>query len=289
MNLNQLRYFLVLAQLQHYTKASEQLNISQPSLSKAISNLEKELNVLLFEKDGRNIRLTKQGELYQKHIQEAVDKIDYAKDSLTKQELQKIQIGYVSSLAVDFIPNLINQFKERRPDSFFSLDVGISSELLNGLRKKTYDLVFCTAMVQDTSITYVPVLQQQLMVACAKDHPFSTKSSLTLKDLINQNFIHHSKETGMYQVVQAILQEENTPITIVAEANEDRILLGLVASGLGIGIVTMSKNIEQEDVTLIPLVDIKTNRFISMAYRNTSPLPKIVRDFKQFILDSYPV
>ena len=73
MNYNYLRYFSVLAQLEHYTLAAARLGISQPSLSSAIHNLETELGVQLFEKVGRNIRLTEEGRFYQEKVTTALN------------------------------------------------------------------------------------------------------------------------------------------------------------------------------------------------------------------------
>ena len=75
MNLNHLQYFRVLAKLEHYTQAAEQLSITQPSLSHAISTLEKELGTYLFEKQGRNVRLTKYGRVFQTNVENCVVEI----------------------------------------------------------------------------------------------------------------------------------------------------------------------------------------------------------------------
>lgn len=83
MNLNQLYYFKTLAELEHYTKAAEKLNISQPTLSHSISSMEKELGANLFEKQGRNVVLTKYGRIY----------MFYVENALTQLELGKIRLS----------------------------------------------------------------------------------------------------------------------------------------------------------------------------------------------------
>lgn len=85
MNLSHLYYFRKLAQVQHYTRAAEQLYITQPTLSNAVSQLEKELGIPLFEKDGRNVRLTKQGREFDTYISQALDLIDKAVDVAHEQ------------------------------------------------------------------------------------------------------------------------------------------------------------------------------------------------------------
>ena len=78
MNLNQLYYFQKIAKLQHYHQAAKELNISQPSLSRSISNLEDELGVSLFQKNGRNIELTKYGRIFLEHVNRILEEINIA-------------------------------------------------------------------------------------------------------------------------------------------------------------------------------------------------------------------
>ena len=82
MNLYHLRYFVTLAHLEHYTKAAEILGITQPSLSHAISSLEEELKVRLFEKDGRNIVLTKWGSIFLKDVEDTLNRLDSSVENL---------------------------------------------------------------------------------------------------------------------------------------------------------------------------------------------------------------
>ena len=88
MNLNQLIYFASLAQLQHVTRASEKLNIAQPSLSKAIANLEQELGVDLFEKQGRNVVLTRQGKLYLDYVEKALESLEEGRSALQRMQTE---------------------------------------------------------------------------------------------------------------------------------------------------------------------------------------------------------
>ena len=110
MNLNQLIYFASLAQLQHVTRASEKLNIAQPSLSKAIANLEQELGVDLFEKQGRNVVLTRQGKLYLDYVEKALESLEEGRSALQRMQTeldQRIDIGFVSSLQARMMPQLL--------------------------------------------------------------------------------------------------------------------------------------------------------------------------------------
>ena len=84
MNLRQLHYFRTLAKIEHYTQAAAQLSITQPSLSHAITELEKELGVFLFEKQGRNIRLTKYGKIFLTYVDSALCELEKGEKKIKK-------------------------------------------------------------------------------------------------------------------------------------------------------------------------------------------------------------
>lgn len=112
MNLNQLIYFETLAQLEHVSRASEKLNIAQPSLSKAIANLEQELGVDLFEKQGRNVVLTRQGKLYLDYVQKALKSLEEGRSALQRMQSElnlRIDIGFVSSLQARMMPAAVGR------------------------------------------------------------------------------------------------------------------------------------------------------------------------------------
>ena len=113
MNLNYLRYFRVLAKMEHYTKAAEELAITQPSLSHAMSTLEKELGTYLFEKDGRNIKLTKYGKIYYEYVEKALGELEEGEKRI--KELigigpGSVELGYIFTLGPEFVPKLVNGF-----------------------------------------------------------------------------------------------------------------------------------------------------------------------------------
>lgn len=118
MNLYHLRYFVTLAHLEHYTKAAEILSITQPSLSHAISSLESELGVKLFEKDGRNVVLTKCGQAFLVDVEQALDMLD---SSINKLQMTgfgegRIDIVELRTLSSAVVPNFVKGFLDSTPN-----------------------------------------------------------------------------------------------------------------------------------------------------------------------------
>ena len=120
MNLYHLRYFVTLAKLEHYTKAAEELCITQPSLSHAISLLEKELGVTLFQKEGRNIVLTKCGKIFLEKVKESLKILDNSileLKSISNGE-GYIDLGFLRTLGTNFVPRLAKSYIENNKDNF---------------------------------------------------------------------------------------------------------------------------------------------------------------------------
>ena len=144
MNLNHLYYFRTLVKEQHYTKAAQILNITQPSLSHAINALEKELNVKLFEKVGRNARLTKEGELFWRYVVQSLDMLDEGRRVVGEVSGMVggfIDIGYIYTLGSHFIPqNMSDYMKMNEGKNIrFSFGQGTTEQMIEELKKGTYD------------------------------------------------------------------------------------------------------------------------------------------------------
>lgn len=174
MNLQHLRYFITLANLEHYTKAARQLHITQPTLSHAISIIESELGVILFEKKGRNISLTENGKAFAKNIQEALNLIDDSVATLQAQTIKSfnINIALLRVLSHRVIPNLTRQFLTDNPNSpanfIFYNDSGMTEDLLRGLIDGRYDLAFCSKIGLNPQITYIPIAVQDMVIVVPK-------------------------------------------------------------------------------------------------------------------------
>lgn len=148
MNLYHLRYFATLAHLEHYTKAAEILSITQPSLSHAIASLEKELGVKLFEKEGRNVVLTKCGQAFLIDVEQALDMIDSSVNKLqmTGRGEGRIDIVELRTLSSTVVPGFVKGFLDSTPDKkidfYFHSSTGLTSDMIQGLKDRKYDMHF---------------------------------------------------------------------------------------------------------------------------------------------------
>ena len=162
MNLNQLTYFVTLAQIENYTRAAKRLDITQPSLSHAISNLEKELQVPLFERHGRNVTMTKYGEMFLKYVQDSLHILNLGVERI--QEAARIpggsiSIGYIHTQGRRFIPELVRGFLNEQEGKKidFRFQNAATGSLIRGLKEEKFDVIFCSRAEGGKEISFVPV------------------------------------------------------------------------------------------------------------------------------------
>ncbi|WP_245871483.1 LysR family transcriptional regulator [Streptococcus penaeicida] len=240
MNLQHLRYFITLANLEHYTKAAQQLHITQPTLSHAINMIETELGQPLFEKQGRNMVLTANGREFAKDIQKALNIIDKSVSKLQSldQDQLDINIALLRILSHRIVPNLTRRFLTKHPHSpanfIFYNDSGMTTDLLKGLIDGKYDLAFCSKIDTDPQITFVPIAIQDMVIVVPKGHELSQLEKVTLEDTLAYSQIWFSKKSGVRPVVEELYKDYKNQINITFEVEEDETIAGLVSQNFGI-------------------------------------------------------
>lgn len=295
MNLQHLRYFITLDNLEHYTKAARQLHITQPTLSHAISIIESELGVILFDKKGRNISLTENGKAFAKNIQEALNLIDDSVATLQAQTIKSfnINIALLRVLSHRVIPNLTRQFLTDNPNSpanfIFYNDSGMTEDLLRGLIDGRYDLAFCSKIGLNPQITYIPIAVQDMVIVVPKNHQLAQKEHVSIADTLAYPQIWFSKKSGVRPVVEKLYQDQMDKVKIQFEVEEDETIAGLVAQNFGIAILPKLDFLKTLDVEIIELDELKKSRYYYMAYLKNISQPPAIKAFINYVTNQYQI
>ena len=240
MNLSQLYYFRKLAELQHYAKAAKELYITQPSLSNAISSLEQELGVSLFQKTGRNVHLTKYGCEFLVYVNKGLEHIDKGiavmKNYAGTSDGGKIDLGCIITVQTDYIPRLLNDYKSVAGNVSFSVREDTSLPLVKDLLSGCYDVVFCAHCETDPDIWYTPVLTQRLVVAMSSDCPLASKEFLVPEDLADQRLITYSDAIPIGKAVKKMLDDRGMSHAEYAYQDET-ILAGFAVNGVEVALM----------------------------------------------------
>ena len=289
MNLDYLRYFVKLAQVGHYTRASEQLNISQPSLSHAVRQLEEELGVPLFERQGRNTQLTQFGEEFLDCAARTLATLDEGVISLRRKAKGEglIRLGFLRVLGTDYVPRLAARFLAARPDRQlqFTFHSGRTQELLEGLADRRYDLVFCSRPAPELGLTAVPVRAQELVLIVPPGHPLAGRAGVSLAEAAPYPMVCFSRDSGLRAVVDELFDSLGVCPQVAWETEEDQVVAGLVSQGFGISVVPYMELLLRLDVKILQISRPVWERNFYLVSNDRFYLPPAVRQFRQYVLD----
>ena len=289
MNLDYLRYFVKLAEVRHYTRAAEQLCITQPSLSHAIRLLEAELGVPLFEKTGRNTTLTRFGEEFLDCARQTLSTLDQGVASLRRgaQGEGLIRLGFLRPLGIEYIPRLAARFLEANPGKKLRFDFHTdrTQGLLDGLLARSYDLVFCSRPAPELGLTAVPVTRQDLVLIAPKDHPLAGQHSVDLAEALPYPQVYFAKGSGLREVVDGLFAAVGGAPRIAYETEEDQVIAGLVAQGFGIAVVPYMDLLLKLDLAILQISAPPYQRDFFLVTNDAFYLSPAARDFRAFALE----
>ena len=255
MNYNYLRYFSVLAQVEHYTLAAARLGISQPSLSSAIHHLESELgNVRLFEKVGRNIRLTEEGRYYQKKVDAALEELNTASMTLRESKVSApvlIRLGVVSGTVSGTVAREIAAYLKQNERIRFRLTESSAEELLDLVRQEKLDMAIVDMTDRDRTLHFRKLCRRNFFAAVPGDHPLSGSEVLTPEQLSQEPQIvfNYGSENTFGQWASGIATDER----IVCTVNTAQAALDLVNVGVGLCVVPDDCIQSRENVRFVPI------------------------------------
>ena len=291
MNLYHLRYFVTLAHLEHYTKAAEILTITQPSLSHAISSLEKELGVKLFEKDGRNIVLTKCGQTFLTDIEQSLDKLDSSVKRLRLAGLGegRIDIGMLRTLS-DTVPKYVKDFLDIHPSKniqfYFHTSTNLTSDIIRDLKDRRYDIAFCSRMENEPSIDFVPVDRQELVLIVPNGHPLADHDTIDLRETLPYPQICFSHHSGLRPVIDKLFEQCGGTPKADYFLEEEQAIAGLVSAGLGIAVVPRMSILHYMPVKMIEITEPAWERVIYMAILKNVYQAPVVQNLKAYIIEN---
>ena len=288
MNLSHLRYFLKLAELQHYTKASEVLDITQPSLSHAVSQLERELGVPLFEREGRNIVITRQGKQLYEYVMPALSMLDEGVDAVSHLKLGAgcIDVGLLRTLGSELVPSLVRGFLKERSELelTFRFHTGLTPDLLQSLKDKQIDLAFCSKRPGEVGVSFYPVARQELVLLVPNNHPLAGRQSIHLEETLSYRHIAFSKASGLRPIVDSLFRKIGQMPDIVFEIAEDEVIAGMVAHGFGIAVVPRFPMLTTIDAKIITIDSPAWERLFYLAVPANTYLSPAVNSFVRYVI-----
>lgn len=284
MELYQLKYFVAIAEEGSFTKASDSLYVSQPSLSAGIKKLEQELEVILLERRWRGVALTSAGQLFLGKAQNIITEYQSTIDALRNfQERPVLRIGMLCTLRVTVVTKIIQSFRELYPEVTIELHDTHLDELGNWLDQGEIDLAI-TALEgskADSKTTY-SLFSQRLLLGVPNGHPFAQKESIMLTELEEEPFIERMKCEILTKMTPPIFESAGVQPYIVYRADHEEWVIALIQAGMGMSIMPEWDGIE--GMTYVPLTMMQPVRHIGLQWKEKQNL-ELVNIFKSFVIE----
>ncbi len=287
--LRQLAVFSAVVRRRSFTRAAEELHLSQPAVSMQVKQLENQLQIPLLDQAGRKITLTEAGEevfSYARAILDQLDDLETVLGNLKGLKHGKLRISVVTTVNY-FAPTLLRTFHERYRGVNVILDVANRQTLLEQLTENEVDMVVMGQPPADMDLESDAFLENPLVIIAPEGHPLAGKSSIPLKRLEDEVFLIREPGSGTRDAMERFFGSHGIHITTGMEVSGVDALKQSVQAGLGLGL--MSRDAVQMELSLGRLVTLDIEGFPIrrhwyLAHRRGKRLSAPALAFKEFVL-----
>lgn len=285
MDIRQIEYFTEVAKHLSFTKAATTLHVSQPSISKAIQNLEAELDVPLFYRSSKKLELTDAGQAVLINAQQVLDAFKNMRSELTDlTELKKgkIRIGIPPIVGAAFFSKLVSQYKEKYPYVEILLTEVGSKKIRQGVEAGELDIgLICNLLVTNDNLEAISILKDPLMLIVHQDHPLAGRSVVEMQELEQQTFIIYQKDFTLYdRIIEECTKNGFFP-TIACETSQKDLIIEMVAAKLGIALLPkkICDHMQNDALRAIPFKEESIFLELGMTWKKNKYLSYALREF----------
>ncbi|MET7358646.1 LysR substrate-binding domain-containing protein [Streptomyces sp. NPDC005562] len=289
MQFQQLHYFVAVAEARHFTRAAEQVHVSQPSLSQQIRALEKELGAELFSRARGNIALTDAGEALLPLARRILADADTARievQELAQLRRGRIRLGATPSVCTGLLPEVLRAFHDRHPGIQLLIEEGGSHDLVRELARGALDLALVVLPLPTPSpaLTTVELLREDLVVVSSPESR-SLGRSVRIADLQGERLVMFRHGYDLRELTVTACRAEGFEPEFAVEGGEMDAVLGFVRAGLGVAVVPrMVAERAGPDLRMTPLARPSLHRTIALAHRSDVAPPRAARELQRMLL-----
>lgn len=297
MEINQLRYVVKVAQCHSFTRAAEELFVTQPTLSQQIAKLEQELELPLFVRTTRSIALTSAGEdfiQYAQRIIENWDELKYAMKCHLDLEQGKILVGILPTSDSLNLTSHIASFLENYSGVRIEFVEAWSEELMERVMAGALDVAFLKQPDAESvarlsqELLFYPLLLDSVALVVSRDHPLAGRKSVSLEELVSERLLMCIQHSSMNKVITAAFRQHDITLHVMCECPSVDMLVGLVSSGLGISFLTwrVAESYGGERLAIVP-IEPPIASYTSMTLSKRHQHSPITLAFRDYILSKF--
>lgn len=285
MELRHLRYFEAVARHSHVTRAAAELHIAQPALSKQISQLEHELGVALFDRVGRNVRLTEAGESLLPHARAVMTQVEAGRAEMAERiglRKGRATVGAPPTVGTQLLPAVLATFNKRYPGIELRLHESGVQTLLDLLETGLTDVAVVTLPVEDENLTVVPIFTEEMVIAVWCDHPLAGRGEVAISELQGEPWVLSPENYELRETVLLACERAGFTPRVVLDGGETDTLMHFVAAGMGIALVPRLAVQCSANLVSLRVSDQHLERSLGVVWRGdrvASPAARALREF----------
>ncbi|MBO1003197.1 LysR family transcriptional regulator [Pseudogracilibacillus auburnensis] len=293
MDIRLLIYFKTIVKHRQFTRAAEELHISQPSLSNAIKGLEQELGCKLFERSTKKLILTEPGQILYRHACKVLVHFENIHKEMSDAKnvgAGNISIGMIESYRY-FIAPIINRFKKAYPNIHIKIREMGPKEIERSLKNYDIHIGITSKKNDEEEYDYKPIFQERYVLITPINHSFEPLSNIDITDLKNEMFIHSLEGFEVRNAINKTCQEAGFTPNFEYEAESLETARSLVEAGLGLSIVPESfmEHYPIKKVKLVYLNNHLPKRTVYFVYQSQRYLLPAIKDFMKIAADYSPL
>jgi DNA-binding transcriptional LysR family regulator len=286
MEWQQLTHFRTIARVQHLGRASAELGVSQPALSRTIARLETEFGTPLFDRKGRSIVLNLYGRALLARVERILQELDDAHKELTdlfNNQSGTVALAFLASFGTWLVPELMRTFRTEHENANFRLLQGPAPTLRERLLAGDVDLCLVSPRFEDPTLEWLPIGEEELFLLVPAEHPVATRQTIRLQEVAEERFISLKSGYGLRRVTDELCTRAGFTPDISFEGEEVATLWGLVGAGLGIALAPSQAGAVAGSPVAVRVSAPRCFRTIGLAWVKKRYMSSASRTFLDFV------
>ena len=288
--LHQLKVFEATARHGSFTRAAEELYLTQPTVSIQVKQLTKAVGLPLFEQIGKRLYLTQAGQQLLETCQrvfEGLEQFEMAVADLKGMKQGQLRLAVITT-AKYFVPRLLGPFCQRFPGIDISLKVTNHQSIQERMASNEDDLYIISQTPEQPDLKIYPFLENPLVVLAPKDHPLVGKTNIPIQALDGEPFIMREPGSGTRQAVQTLFDTHNVGVKVRLELGSNEAIKQAIAGGLGISVLSVHTIISEGTSGEFAILDVENfpiERHWYVAHLAGKQLSVVAETFLQYLLE----
>lgn len=295
MDFKQLQSFAAVVKYQSFTRAADKLFLSQPTVSSHVSQLEEELGRRLILRTTKHIELTPKGSEVYEYAVRILELRDRMVESCAEEPHKIIHLGASTIPSAYILPNLLSEFGALWPDTYFSIHQSDSQGVVDGMNEGLFDVGMVGMAVEDERMECVPFCRDRMvLITPVNDHFLALKqANASLAELLKEPIIMREQGSGSKKTADRFLDSlgvSDSSLNIIARINDQEAIKNMVASGLGISIISemaVRNFLMEKRILGFPLSGQASGRDLYLIYHKNYILQPHILRFLEFLKQKY--